>query len=131
MIELKVNRDRRVRNFHPWIFKDDIASVGGEHAPGALLEVRDANGAFVGQAFYNAKASIPGRVISLARGKIDTDFYRTLIRLAFHKRQLSGQSDVMRVLNAEADGIPGLIPLIQSGEFDIKYAPYLPKKQQS
>ncbi len=109
MIELKVNRDRRVRNFHPWIFKDDIASVGGEHAPGALLEVRDANGAFVGQAFYNAKASIPGRVISLARGKIDTDFYRTLIRLAFHKRQLSGQSDVMRVLNAEADGIPGLI----------------------
>ncbi|MEY4531255.1 MAG: hypothetical protein RLZZ156_1976 [Deinococcota bacterium] len=109
MIELKVNRDRRIRNFHPWIFKDDIASVDGEHTSGALLEVRDANGAFVGQAFYNAKANIPARMISLARGKIDTDFYRKAIRAALAKRQLLGQSNAMRVLNAEADGIPGLI----------------------
>jgi 23S rRNA (cytosine1962-C5)-methyltransferase len=109
MIELKVNRDRRIRNFHPWIFKDDIANVSGEHVAGALLEVRDANGAFVGLAFYNAKANIPARVISLARGKIDTDFYRKLIRSALSKRQLLSQSGVMRVVNAEADGIPGLI----------------------
>ncbi len=109
MIELKPNRDRRIRNFHPWIFKDDIAHVLGDFPAGSLLEVRDANGAFVGQAFYNAKASIPARVISLERGKIGVDFYRKLIRAAFEKRRHLQHSNAMRILNGEADGIPGLI----------------------
>ena len=109
MIELKANRDRRIRNFHPWIFRDDIANVTGEHAAGALLEVRDANGAFVGQAFYNAKANIPVRVICLERTKINLEFYRKLIRKAIDKRKNLGATNAMRILNAEADGLPGVI----------------------
>ena len=109
MIELKANRDRRIRNFHPWIFKDDIAHVTGDHLPGALLEVRDANGAFVGLAFYNAKANIPARIISLARVKIGVEFYRKKIALALEKRGHLEQTNALRILNAESDGIPGLI----------------------
>jgi 23S rRNA (cytosine1962-C5)-methyltransferase len=109
VIELKPNRDRRIRNFHPWIFKDDIANVTGEHLAGALLEVRDANGAFVGQAFYNQKANIPARIISLERVKIGQDFYRKKIRQALEQRKSLTQTNAVRIFNAESDGIPGLI----------------------
>ncbi len=109
MIELKPNRDRRIRNFHPWIFKDDIANVTGEHLAGALLEVRDANGAFVGQAFYNQKANIPARIISLERVKIGLEFYRNKIRQALELRKSLSQTNAIRIFNAESDGIPGLI----------------------
>ncbi len=109
MIELKANRDRRIRNFHPWIFKDDIVNVTGDHLPGALLEVKDANGAFVGLAFYNAKANIPARVISLERVKIGVEFYRKKIAAALEKRDHLGQTNAVRILNAESDGLPGLI----------------------
>ncbi len=109
MIELKANRDRRVRNFHPWIFKDDIAHVTGDHLPGVLLEVRDANGAFVGLAFYNAKANIPARIISLERVKIGVEFYRKKIAAALEQRSQLTQTNAVRILNAESDGIPGLI----------------------
>jgi 23S rRNA (cytosine1962-C5)-methyltransferase len=109
MIELKANRDRRIRNFHPWIFKDDIASVSGTHTPGSLLEVRDVGGGFVAQAFYNQNANIPARVIAWERGKIDLEFYRRLVRRAVAKRQTMQNTNAKRILNAESDGIPGVI----------------------
>jgi 23S rRNA (cytosine1962-C5)-methyltransferase len=109
VIELKANRDRRIRNFHPWIFRDDIANVTGSHAPGALLEVRDVGGGFVGQAFYNSNANIPARVIAWERGKIDLEFYRRLVRRALQKRQSLQNTNARRILNAESDGIPGVI----------------------
>ncbi|MFN3266999.1 MAG: class I SAM-dependent rRNA methyltransferase [Deinococcales bacterium] len=109
MIELKANRDRRIRNFHPWIFKDDIASISGNHEAGALLEVRDAGGGFVAQAFYNPKANIPARVIAWERGKIDLDFYRRLIRKALKKRRHMQNTNAKRILNAESDGLSGVI----------------------
>jgi 23S rRNA (cytosine1962-C5)-methyltransferase len=109
MIELKANRDRRIRNFHPWIFKDDIANVSGTHTPGSLLEVRDVGGGFVAQAFYNQNANIPARVISWERGKIDLEFYRRLVRRALQKRQTMQNTSAKRILNAESDGISGVI----------------------
>jgi 23S rRNA (cytosine1962-C5)-methyltransferase len=109
MIELKANRDRRIRNFHPWIFKDDIANVIGNHQAGALLEVRDVGGGFVAQAFYNPNANIPARVIAWDRRKIDLEFYRRLVRRAIEKRRNMGETNAKRILNAESDGISGVI----------------------
>ncbi len=109
MIVLKPNRDRRLRNHHPWIFKDDIASISGDPAPGALLEVRDANGGFVGVAYTNTRANIPARIISLTREKIDLDFYRRLVRTAMKKRERVQNTNAKRVLNAESDGLSGVI----------------------
>jgi 23S rRNA (cytosine1962-C5)-methyltransferase len=109
MIELKANRDRRIRNFHPWIFKDDIANVIGNHNAGALLEVRDVGGGFVAQAFYNPNANIPARVIAWDRRKIDLEFYRRLVRRAIEKRRNMGETNAKRILNAESDGISGVI----------------------
>ncbi len=109
MIELKINRERRIRNFHPWIFKDDIDNVSGDHTPGTLLEVKDIGGAFVGQAFYNPRSNIPARIISLERGKIGVDFYRKKIRVALEKRRTLVNTNAKRIINAESDGIPGFI----------------------
>jgi 23S rRNA (cytosine1962-C5)-methyltransferase len=109
MIALKPNRDRRLRNYHPWIFKDDIASLDGDPKPGALLEVRDAGGGFVGMAYTNAKASIPARIISLTREKIDVEFYRRLVRTALQKRDRVQNTNAKRLINAESDGMPGVI----------------------
>ena len=76
MLVLKPNRERRLRNYHPWIFKDDVDEWRTQPSPGEITEVRASDGALVGLAYANPASSIPARIISLERKKIDLEFYR-------------------------------------------------------
>jgi 23S rRNA (cytosine1962-C5)-methyltransferase len=110
MLVLKPNRERRFRNFHPWVFKDDVESWRTQPAtPGEIVEVRAADGAFVGLAYANPSSSIPARILSLERKKIDGEFYRKKVRVALEKRNSISGTNAKRVVNAESDGLPGVI----------------------
>jgi 23S rRNA (cytosine1962-C5)-methyltransferase len=109
MLVLKPNRERRLRNHHPWVFKDDVDTWRVTPTPGAITEVRAADGSFVGMAYANPASSIPARMLTLERKKIDLEFYRTKVRAALERRAGITGTNAVRLVNAESDGLPGVI----------------------
>jgi 23S rRNA (cytosine1962-C5)-methyltransferase len=106
---LKPNRERRLENFHPWVFKDDVDRFEGDPHPGEVGEVLASNGAFIGTGYINARASIPARILSFKREAINLEFYRKAIRRALEKRGALQNTNAQRVINSESDGLPGVI----------------------
>jgi 23S rRNA (cytosine1962-C5)-methyltransferase len=106
---LKPNRERRLENFHPWVFKDDVDRFEGNPNPGEVGEILAASGAFIGTGYINARASIPARILSFKREPINLDFYRKAIRKALEKRGALVNTNAQRVINSESDGLPGVI----------------------
>ena len=110
-VTLKPDKDKKLRNFYPWVYADEIASVEGVANPGDVVEVKDARGAIVGRAFFNAKSHIPVRMITLdGRQKIDREFVEERLVVAARRRE--GRllnTNAFRLVHAEADGLPGLI----------------------
>ena len=106
---LKPNRERRLENFHPWVFKDDVERFEGDPKPGEIGEILAASGALIGTGYINARASIPARILSFKREPINLDFYRKAIRKALEKRQTLTGSNAQRIINSESDGLPGVI----------------------
>ncbi|HXF69343.1 MAG TPA: class I SAM-dependent rRNA methyltransferase [Thermoflexus sp.] len=106
---LKPDAERKLRNFYPWAFHDDIAEVRGDPEPGAIVLVRDASGALVGQAFYNPDASIPLRMLTRSEERIDAGWLRRRLMEAAARRQGIHGTNAVRLVHGEADGLPGLI----------------------
>ena len=106
---LKPNRERRLENFHPWVFKDDVERFEGDPKPGEIGEILAASGALIGTGYINARASIPARILSFKREPSNLDFYRKAIRKALEKRQTLTGSNAQRIINSESDGLPGVI----------------------
>lgn len=109
-VVLKDGRERRIENFHPWGFRDDILRTEGDAAPGEVADVHAESGQFVGRGYFNPAASIPLRLLSRSRETIDERFYRTRLRAAISRRagRVPG-TDALRLVHAEADGLPGLV----------------------
>lgn len=106
---LKPQAERKLRNFYPWAFHDDIADIQGDPEPGAIVLVREASGALVGQAFYNPHASIPLRMLTRGEERIDGGWFRRrLMEAAARRRGIQG-TNAVRLVHGEADGLPGLI----------------------
>jgi 23S rRNA (cytosine1962-C5)-methyltransferase len=111
-LHLKPNRDRAVRRFHPWIFSGSVHRLEGSHAPGDVVEVFAADGDFLGRGFYNPNSQIVCRMLTWQDEPIDAAFFQRKIESAYHLRlDLFGSSatNAFRVINAEGDGLPGLI----------------------
>lgn len=120
-LHLKPNRDRSVRRFHPWIFSGGLHRLEGVKEPG-IVEVIAANGEFLGRGFYNPNSQIICRMLTWQDEAIDAEFFRRTIESAQQiRRSLFGakaqNTDAFRLVNAEGDGLPGLIV--------DKYADYL------
>lgn len=106
---LKPNAGRKLRNFYPWAFHDDIADVQGDPEPGAIVLVRDSSGAMIGQAFYNPGASIPIRMLTRSEERLDAGWFRRrLMDAAARRREVRG-TNAVRLVHGEADNLPGLI----------------------
>jgi 23S rRNA (cytosine1962-C5)-methyltransferase len=107
---LRRNQDRRVRGGHPWIFSNEIEQIEGEPADGALVEIVDHRGAFLGRAYLNRHSLIAARVLTRGRDPIDTSFFVRRIERALRLREsvMPGER-VLRVVYGEADLLPGLV----------------------
>ncbi|MDZ7267251.1 MAG: class I SAM-dependent rRNA methyltransferase [candidate division KSB1 bacterium] len=110
---LKPGRDRAVRRFHPWIFSGAVARLEGAAEPGAVVEVYSAEAAFLARGFYNPRSQIVCRLLTWQEQEIGRDFFRERIAAAYHSRlrlwPAAEVTDSFRVVNAEGDGLPGLI----------------------
>ena len=123
---LKPGRDKPVHNRHPWIFSGAIGRVQGQPAPGDLVTIADQKGAPLATAYYNAKSQIQARILSWDTDQpIDERFWRDRLQQAINGRramanpvtrdktpetsEVSLPTDAYRLVNAEADGLPGLV----------------------
>lgn len=107
---LRRNQDRRLRGGHPWVFSNEIAAVEGEPPDGALVDVADHRGAFLGRAFFNRRSLIAARIVTRGRDTIDGDFFARRIERALRLRaDVMPRTPTLRVVYGEADLLPGLV----------------------
>jgi 23S rRNA (cytosine1962-C5)-methyltransferase len=112
-IILKPGREKSVQRRHPWIFSGAIECIAGAPASGDTLPVCDVAGNFLAWAAYSPNSQIVARVWSWReQDVIDQAFLRDRIANALAARRAFGlerDSNGMRLVHGESDGLPGLI----------------------
>ena len=111
-ITLKPGREKSLLRRHPWIFSGAVQSVDNEPAPGGTVDLLSFKGDFLARAAYSPTSQIRARVWTFNDEPINADFFCKKIRAAIEMRRRSkveGQSDAVRLIHAESDGLPGLI----------------------
>jgi len=111
VVRVKPGRDRSLRHRHPWLFSGAIASVEGEPASGATVEVRAADGDLLALAAWSPASQIRARVWSFAPTSIDASFIALRLRRAIAARagMLDARHSGMRIVHGESDGLPGVV----------------------
>src|SRR5579885_3604467 len=97
-VTLKDGKDRKVRNFHPWIYRDEIASIDKSlermPASGGIVAIKDAGGASIAKAWFSPKARLALRVLTLDMAEdVDLDFFRRRFAAAkaIRDREVAGE----------------------------------------
>jgi 23S rRNA (cytosine1962-C5)-methyltransferase len=108
-IRLKPGKDRSLLRRHPWVFDGAIAKGGGD--AGETVRVESAEGQFLAWGAFSPASSIRVRAWSFDEAeRIDADFFRTTLARAIALRTRLGiESDGVRLVHGESDGVPGLI----------------------
>ncbi|MBI4364070.1 MAG: class I SAM-dependent rRNA methyltransferase [Candidatus Latescibacteria bacterium] len=110
VIRLAKNQDRRLRSGHPWVFSNEIASVGGSPEPGAEVLVEDQRGVPVGVGLYNPHSLIAVRLYARHARPIDSDLVRDRIEVAMAlRRRIMPVETTYRLVHGEGDHLPGLV----------------------
>lgn len=109
-VVLKKGRETPVRAGHPWVFSQGIEG-DGSFSPGEPVTVLSFDGAFLGTGIINPRSDIRVRMIDGSDIAPDTVYFRNrFTRLLAYKRSLlSADCTGFRLVNADADRIPGLI----------------------
>ncbi len=112
-IVLKSGKDQSVRRYHPWIFSGAVKKIYGEPAEGDLVHVFSNKDEFLGCGHYQ-DSSIAVRILSFSRREIGESYFRERLQDALKTRAGLGLTDdpgtnAYRLVNAEGDGLPGLI----------------------
>ncbi|MBW1844381.1 MAG: class I SAM-dependent rRNA methyltransferase, partial [Deltaproteobacteria bacterium] len=110
-IVLKPTRDRSIRRRHPWILSGAIARVEGAETPGDWVQVRSAEGEILGYGLLSPKSALRVRMLTIGKEAPADDLIAERIRLAVERRAanpLLGDTQAVRLVNAEGDGLPGL-----------------------
>ena len=88
-----------------------MASIQGDTASGDTILVRSSKDEFLAYAAYSPKSQIVARVWSWDEDEtIDKNFFaRRIVKSIESRSSLSAITNAMRWVNAESDGIPGLV----------------------
>jgi len=112
-VTLKKTRDKLVERKHPWIFSGAIEKVEGNPPNGEIVQIFTSDKKLVGSGSFSPSSQIRVRVWSFNPEEIiDEDFFKRKISLATSLRGKlidTSKTNAYRIINAESDGIPGLI----------------------
>ncbi|HSW17160.1 MAG TPA: class I SAM-dependent methyltransferase [Ramlibacter sp.] len=108
-IRLRDGKERSLLRRHPWVFESAIAKGGAD--PGETVKVEAHDGAFLAWAAFSPASKIRARCWSFdADQRIDAAFLAQTVQRAVAARQrFAIDSDSMRLVHGESDGLPGLI----------------------
>jgi len=104
---LRQRTPERVR--HPWIFAGEIDSLPDDAKDGVALRVLDHRRKFFAMAYCNRASKIVLRVLSWRDEPIDAAWWRQKIARIVARRGEIAATSGMRLVNAEGDGLPGVI----------------------
>lgn len=103
-------KEKKIINFYPNVFKDEIKTIVGDVKNGDVVDVCSSDGAFVGRGYVTDSTSAYVRILTTKDEKIDKNFILERIRKAYKKREhLFNETNCIRAFFSEGDGIPGLI----------------------
>jgi 23S rRNA (cytosine1962-C5)-methyltransferase len=111
-IILKPGREKSVLRRHPWIFSGAVQQADSNIASGATVDVLSSNGEFLARGAYSPQSQIRFRAWTFKDESIDKDFFRKRVRASLNTRNSlfdSQDTNAIRLIYAESDGIPGLI----------------------
>jgi 23S rRNA (cytosine1962-C5)-methyltransferase len=109
-VRLKIER----RSSHPWVFQKMVERPAAKVQNGAVVDVLDRDGKWVGRGLYNAHSRISLRILTAdPNDAIDADWFARKIGRAIELRRdilkLDEVTDAYRVVHSEADGLSGLV----------------------
>jgi len=109
VITLREGKERSLLRRHPWVFQGSVAKGGGD--PGETVRVQSHDGRFLAWAAFSPSSQIRVRAWSFDEAeRIDAAFFAGRVRAAVAlRRRLGIDSNGVRLIHGEADGLPGLI----------------------
>jgi 23S rRNA (cytosine1962-C5)-methyltransferase len=108
-IRLREGKERSLQRRHPWIFDGAIARGGADS--GETVRVESHEGQFLAWAAFSPASKIRARVWSFDESqRIDAAFLIAVCACSVRARaRFDIQSDALRLVHGESDGLPGLI----------------------
>ncbi|MEN9770977.1 MAG: hypothetical protein RLZZ180_2607 [Pseudomonadota bacterium] len=108
-IRLHAGKEKSLLRKHPWVFDGAIARGGADS--GETVRIESHEGRFLAWAAFSPRSRIRARVWSFDEAqRIDAAFVAGLIDRAVSARDLFDiQSDGVRLVHGESDGLPGLV----------------------
>ena len=108
-LRLKPGKERSLLRRHPWVFDGAIAKGNGDS--GETVRVESHEGQFLAWAAVSPSSKIRARVWSFDEAqRIEAPFYIAACAASVRPRaRFDINSDAMRLVHGESDGLPGLI----------------------
>lgn len=106
-VVLKPGKEKSILQRHPWIFSGAIATRPA-HLPGDIFPVYSSKGEPLGSGYFHPENSIAGRLLTFTTEN-PHDAIRRKLKAALNLRQQLMPLPARRLVNAEGDGLPGLI----------------------
>ncbi len=108
-IILRAERERSLLRRHPWVFEGSVAK--GRADSGETVRVESSEGRFLAWGAYSAESTLRVRVWSFGEHeRIDAAFFTRRVKQAVALRaRLALDSNAVRLVHGEADGLPGLV----------------------
>jgi len=102
---LKKGKEKKIKHFYPWVFRDEILKIEGE---GVVGELYDYEGNFLALGTYSPFSRIAFRVISYEKEEINEEFFKRRFKESeFLRRGIP--SNAYRIAFSESDLLSGLI----------------------
>jgi 23S rRNA (cytosine1962-C5)-methyltransferase len=115
IITIKQGKEKSLLAGDPWIYASAIERVDGKPQekmkPGSTALVQSSSTKFLARAAYNSRSQIRARVWSFDPNEvIDHAMIKRRVKAALDKRsKKNGAGALVRLVNAEEDGLPGLL----------------------
>ncbi len=109
VVTLKKGEGRALKSGGMWIYDNEIDTVMGNFENGALVDVHDFDGYFLGRGFINTASKLTVRMMTRRRVPIDRDFLKKRVEDAWNYRKRVTDTGCCRLIFGEADFLPGLV----------------------
>ncbi|MEC1259148.1 class I SAM-dependent rRNA methyltransferase [Bacillus swezeyi] len=124
-LKIKHSYAEKIKKGYPLISKESVLSTDSHITEGALIELYDENGGFLGKGYYGEQNKGIGWVLTKKREEsIDANFFLSRLAKAFQERETlfqDAETTAFRLFNGEGDGIGGFTIDYYDGYFLIQW----------
>lgn len=111
-LRIRADRAKTISRRHPWLFSGAVQAIEGSPQDGDLVTLRSADpqATFLGRGYWHSRSQIAVHILTWQDEPITPAFWQARLQRAIALRQpLRAVTTAYRLINAESDGLPGLI----------------------